>query len=74
MIDPAASLHAAGARDYWQHRELVDAALVRAIHGAGGRVICWTENDPSAMRRLTEMGVDGICTDVPDVAIATLRD
>lgn len=72
VIEPDASLRAARARDYWQHRELVDADLVRAVHRAGGRVICWTENDPQAMRALVDIGVDGICTDVPDVALSAL--
>jgi glycerophosphoryl diester phosphodiesterase len=72
VMDPVASLRAAGARDYWQHRELVDADLVRAVHRADGRLICWTENDPHEMRALVDMGVDGICTDVPDVALSAL--
>jgi glycerophosphoryl diester phosphodiesterase len=28
----------------------------------------WTVNDPEHMRQLLERGVDGLCTDVPDVA------
>src|SRR5690606_1202354 len=65
VLDPAGELIAAGARDYWQHGSLIDTALVEAIHTAGGRVICWTVNDPIEMRRLRRMGVDGICTDLP---------
>jgi glycerophosphoryl diester phosphodiesterase len=29
-------------------------------------VIVWTVNDPAAMARLIEQGVDGIITDYPD--------
>jgi glycerophosphoryl diester phosphodiesterase len=67
LLDTAAALRAADARDWWPHWRLVDAALVAAVHGAGGRVIAWTVNDPDAARRLAALGVDGICTDVPDV-------
>lgn len=33
----------------------------------------WTVNDPVRMSELVEMGVDGIITDVPDVAVAVLN-
>jgi glycerophosphoryl diester phosphodiesterase len=65
VIDPVAVLRAAGARDWWQEWPMIDAALVTAIHGAGGRVIAWTVNDPQVAARLATLGVDGICTDVP---------
>jgi glycerophosphoryl diester phosphodiesterase len=66
LIDPAAALRAAGARDWWQAWEFIDRPLVDRIHDAGGRVIAWTVNDPAAARALHEIGVDGICTDVAD--------
>lgn len=72
VLDPAGALLAAGARDYWQHGDLIDPALVEAIHSARGRVICWTVNEAAAMQRLRRMGVDGICTDVPGEARAAL--
>lgn len=52
-----------GARDVWPHWKLVDAALVTAIHDAGGRVIVWTVNEADLARRLIGMGVDGLCGD-----------
>jgi glycerophosphoryl diester phosphodiesterase len=58
-------MQAAGARDLWQHWTVVDAALVDAVHAAGGRVVVWTVNDVDAARDLAALGVDGICTDVP---------
>lgn len=75
LIDPVAALQAARARDYWQQWEMIDDALVRRIHDAGGRVIAWTVNEASDARRLVAMGVDGICTDVCNVLIeAGVRD
>ena len=64
LIDPAHALRAAGARDYWVQWDFIDAALVAAIHAAGGRVIAWTVNAPAAAEHLTALGVDGLCTDV----------
>jgi len=46
---------------------LVDAAMVRRAHEAGLMVNVWTVDDPERMAALIEMGVDGICTNVPDV-------
>ena len=43
---------------------------VRAAHGAGLAVNTWTCDDPARMRELIAWGVDGICTNVPDVALA----
>ena len=52
-----------GARDVWPQWKLIDASLVGAVHQAGGRIIAWTVNAPDAIRDLTALGVDGICTD-----------
>lgn len=48
------------------------ADAVDACHAAGLQVNTWTCNDPERLRRLREMGVDGVCTDVPDIARAAL--
>ena len=55
---------------WWQ---AVDRALVDRAHAAGLAVNVWTCDDPEAMVRLAGWGVDGICTNVPDVAIDVLR-
>lgn len=47
--------------------------FVRASHAAGLAVNTWTCNDPEDIGRLLRWGVDGICTDVPDVALAVRR-
>lgn len=41
--------------------------LVEMSHDIGVRVVTWTVNDPGAMRRLLDLGVDAIITDRPDL-------
>ena len=65
LVDTVAALRAAGARDLWQHWSMVDAALVEAVHAAGGRVIVWTANEAATIAACAELGVDGICSDLP---------
>ncbi len=48
------------------------ARVVEQAHANGIRVHVWTVNEPDEMRRLAELGADGIVTDVPDLAVATL--
>lgn len=50
--------------------ERVDRAGVRLAHERGLAVNVWTCDDPDRMRELIAWGVDGICTNVPDVALA----
>jgi glycerophosphoryl diester phosphodiesterase len=54
----------ADARDVWPREDLIDAALVGAVHGAGGRVLAWTVNKPERAQSLAVLGVDALCTDV----------
>lgn len=51
----------------------VDEDSVRAAHAIGLAVNTWTCNDPDRIRELIAWGVDGICTDVPDVAVSVRR-
>jgi glycerophosphoryl diester phosphodiesterase len=46
--------------------------LVELAHQANLRLNVWTVDDPGRMAELAEMGVDGIVTNVPDVASAVL--
>ena len=66
LIDPLAALEDAGATILWQERTMIDAALVDALHAAGMVLFAWTVDDPAEMRRLLELGVDAICSNVPD--------
>ncbi len=50
----------------------IDEAKVREAHALGLRVVVWTVNDPKEMKRMQELGVDGLITDRPDVAMRTL--
>jgi glycerophosphoryl diester phosphodiesterase len=46
--------------------------LVELTHAAGLKINVWTVDDPGRIEELAEMGVDGIVTNVPDVAAAVL--
>ncbi len=51
----------------------LEADTVAAAHRAGLAVNTWTCNDPDRIRELMRWGVDGICTDVPDLALSIRR-
>ncbi len=46
----------------------VDRSFIDRAHAAGLEVNTWTVDDPERMRELIEMGIDGLITNVPDVA------
>jgi glycerophosphoryl diester phosphodiesterase len=48
------------------HHESVTAAVVRAAHAAGYRVLVFTPNEPARVTELAGFGVDGIITDAVD--------
>jgi glycerophosphoryl diester phosphodiesterase len=52
----------------------VTRELVETFHQHGVQVNAWTCDDPRRMRELMDWGIDGICTNVPDVGLAVLRD
>ena len=52
---------------------IVTPRLIAAAHRHDVEVHVWTVNDPAEMRRLVDLGVDGIVTDRADVALETLR-
>ncbi|MGZ4738172.1 MAG: glycerophosphodiester phosphodiesterase [Ilumatobacteraceae bacterium] len=45
---------------------------IDVCHGAAIEVNTWTCDDPQRMAELIEWGIDGICTNVPDVAIGVI--
>ena len=50
----------------------VTSELVVLVHDAGLTINVWTVDDPARMEELAAMGVDGIVTNVPDVAARVL--
>lgn len=54
--------------------KLVDARLVGKLKGAGKKILVWTVNAPTAMRRFAKWGVDGIISDDPKLLVRTARD
>jgi glycerophosphoryl diester phosphodiesterase len=47
-------------------------ATIDECHALGVQVNTWTCDDPERMRELIDWGIDGICTNVPDVALAVV--
>ena len=54
------------------HHTLCSRAAVATAHRLGAPVLAWTVNDAAAVKRVTAAGVDGIVSDDPEMALATL--
>ena len=54
--------------------EVVTPSLVRTAHSLGQEVHVWTIDDPLEMKQLLEMGVDGIVTNRPDIALQVIKE
>ncbi len=54
----------------WVH--LLARDVVDRCHEAGLVVNTWTCDDPVRMAELINWGIDGICTNVPDIAVAVI--
>lgn len=61
----ARELPALGVESMWAYDALVSARLVRVTREAGVRLIAWTVDEEARMRRLLELGVDGLCSNDP---------
>ena len=51
---------------------LLSRDVIDDCHANGLQVNTWTCDDPDRMRELIEWGIDGICTNQPEVALAVL--
>jgi glycerophosphoryl diester phosphodiesterase len=54
------------------HYRLVSARLVEEVHAAGKLLMTWTVNSPRRMRKLADLGVDGIVSDDTELLKKTL--
>ncbi|BDZ50532.1 glycerophosphoryl diester phosphodiesterase [Frondihabitans sucicola] len=67
-------LHALQVPESFRGVPIVTPTLIRAAHESGVEVHVWTINSPADMRRLLELGVDGIITDRADLGLEVLDD
>jgi glycerophosphoryl diester phosphodiesterase len=49
---------------------VVTPSFIRQVHQEGQVLQVWVVNEPAAIHRLFDWGVDGIISDVPDIAVA----
>ena len=76
-IDPVALARAAGAvyvHPAWEQRatephRLLTPAWLSQVRAAGLGLICWHEERPSEIAALRQLGVDGICSNAPDLLL-----
>ena len=54
--------------------KFLEEGCITAFHAAGLEVNSWTVDSPEDMRRIIGWGIDGICTNVPDVALSVLAE
>jgi glycerophosphoryl diester phosphodiesterase len=63
LLETAARIQAKGIALYYQ---AIDAQTVTALHADGLQIFAWTVNDEAEAKRLNDLGVDGLITDVPE--------
>ena len=76
IIDPASAVVRAlahGMAAVHPYDAMCTPTFVSKAHSAGLDVFAWTVNDPDRMGQLVVMGVDGIITDHPDMALTVIE-
>jgi glycerophosphoryl diester phosphodiesterase len=68
----AKSLAASGHQAIHPNVHTLTQHVVSVMHANGLSVNTWTVDDPKRMSQLLDWGVDGLCTNVPDVALALI--
>jgi glycerophosphoryl diester phosphodiesterase len=71
--DLTAAARAAGATVLSPSDRLTTPELIEKAHGLGLQVVPWTLNEPTAMARCIDWGIDGFVTDYPDRARGVLE-
>ena len=77
-VDPVAQARAIGC-DYvhpcWEYFDaphtLLEGQWMDTVRSAGLGVICWHEERPQVIRALQNLGVNGICSDEPELLLPT---
>lgn len=64
-VDVALEANLVGAKTVAIHWKFVTPELVRNAHQHALRVFVWTINDPVKVRKMVDLGADGIITDYP---------
>lgn len=74
----AASAGAHFVHPCWEHEprpdQILEGPWLDAVRQQGLGVICWHEERPNIIAALYNLGVDGICTDHPELLLQTLAD
>lgn len=66
-------IKAAGGSDWSVFYNDLTPALLQEARALGLKVLVWTVNEPAQMQRMLDLGVDGLITDRPDLAIPILK-
>ena len=72
-IDPVKVVLDARADIVSVHVSIVSRELIKQFHEAGLKVLAWTVNDRETILKHMELGVDGIVTDRPDIALNVIK-
>jgi glycerophosphoryl diester phosphodiesterase len=67
-------IKAAGGTHWSSNWRELNAGNIAEAKSLGLKVLAWTINDRQTMQAMLDMGVDGLVTDRPDIAIELLRD
>jgi glycerophosphoryl diester phosphodiesterase len=67
------AVHAAGGRIWSPNYQEMDSASVVEARALGLRVIPWTVNEPTAVERVLDLGLDVLITDFPDRVRAQMQ-
>jgi glycerophosphoryl diester phosphodiesterase len=72
MVDPASLFAAFDAQVLVQYFAFIDRPYVDQIHSMGKKLWVWPLENSDDIRRMAELGVDGVICDYPDRAIDAL--